>query len=191
MRFINKRCQHYLEYVFLKFLIFLFSLFSIRASYKIIKQLGLFIYYFIPMRKITAYYNLKRVFPNKDDKFIYLIIKKIYVNFSYFILESILMQRLRKTLDKNVEVFGLEHLQAAVSEDKGVVLYTGHLGNWHIMGQKLVDMGFSINNIVKRQSNPFVFDEEVAAMEKVGMKITVLQKTPKIKTKKMRSYSRN
>ncbi|MFC1546641.1 lysophospholipid acyltransferase family protein, partial [bacterium] len=58
-------------------------------------------------------------------------------------------------------------------------LCTAHLGNWHIMGQRLVDQGFPINNIVKKQRNPFVFNTEVKGMEKVGMKVTILQKTPK------------
>ncbi|MFC1484944.1 lysophospholipid acyltransferase family protein [bacterium] len=179
MRFISKRLQHYFEYFLLKFLEYIFNLFPILWSYKFIKFLGLAIYYFFPIRKMTAYYNLKRVFPNKDDKTIYSIIKNMYVNFSYFILESIIMQKLRRTLHKNVDVLGLENLQQAVSQNKGVVLYTAHLGNWHIMGQKLVDMGFVVNNIVKKQRNSLVFDEEVAAMKKVGMKTTILQKTPK------------
>jgi KDO2-lipid IV(A) lauroyltransferase len=47
------------------------------------------------------------------------------------------------------------------------------------MGQRLVDAGYKINNIVKRQRNPYVFDKEMDAMTKSGMKITILQKTPK------------
>lgn len=174
-----KDLKHRIEFYILELFIFLFELIPIKSAYYLCKYLGLFFYYFLPIRRTTAYFNLKRVFPNKSDIEIYNIIKEMYVNFSYFFLESIIMGKLRETLTKNVKVFGLENLDAAVNRDNGVVLYTAHIGNWHIMGQKLVDSGFKINNLIKRQRNPYVFDKEVKAMEKCGMKTTILQKTPK------------
>ena len=174
-----KDFKHRLEYYFLLFFMFWLNLLETRIAYTFCRCLGIFIYYFWPIRKLTAYYNLRRVFPAKSDEEIKKIIKKMYVNFAYFMLESIIMGKLRRDFDKNVTIVGLENLDKAVAKKQGVVLYTAHLGNWHIMGQKLVDLGYPVNNLVKRQRNSYVFDKEVEAMEKCGMKITILQKTPK------------
>ncbi len=175
-----KNFKHKLEYFFLFFLICFFRSLPINLCYKISKLLGNFIYYFVPIRKKTAYYNLKRAFPAKTDKEIFEIIRKMYINFLYFILESIIMnQKLKPRFDENIKIYGIEKLQEAFIRGNGVVLYTAHLGNWHVMGAKLVALGFPVNNIVKRQRNPYVFDEEINAMLETGMKITVLQKTPK------------
>ena len=174
-----KDFKHRIEFYFVTFFIILFEALPLNLAYGFSKYLGLFLYYFVPIRRTTAYFNLKRVFPNKTDAEIYKIIRKMYVNFAYFFLESIIMNKLRENLDTNVEIFGLENLDAAVAKDSGVVLYTAHIGNWHIMGQRLVDAGYKINNLVKRQRNKYVFDKEMEAMTQSGMKITILHKTPK------------
>ncbi|MDR0676373.1 MAG: hypothetical protein LBF97_04975 [Elusimicrobiota bacterium] len=179
----SKKIRLKIESYILICLSFIFSKLNIKLSYILARILGILIYFFIPIRKKVAYYNLKRVFRKKSNREIYAIIMKMYINFSYFFLESIIMKKLR--IDKiyglkdNVKVYGLEILQEAVNKEKGVILYTGHIGNWHVMGQKLVELGFPINNVIKRQRNPFIFEKEMNTMLNAGMKISILQKTPK------------
>jgi Kdo2-lipid IVA lauroyltransferase/acyltransferase len=178
-----KEIQGLLEFCLLKILIFIFSILNIKVSYFIAYIIGNFVYFFLPLRKQVGFYNLKRVFKDKTDKELYSILRKVYINFSYFMLESMIMYKLRKDplygLKDNIKIFGLENLDEAIKKDKGSVLYTAHIGNWHIMGQKFVQLGYAINNVIKKQRNSFVFDEEVKGMLDSGMKITILQKTPK------------
>lgn len=36
----------------------------------------------------------------------------------------------KKTLEKRVKIIGIEHLENALSKGKGVLVLTGHFGNW-------------------------------------------------------------
>jgi Kdo2-lipid IVA lauroyltransferase/acyltransferase len=179
MKRMFKPIQHILEYILLKFFMIILYILPVSVIYKLGKCLGRFIYYIIPFRKKTAIENIKRALGNKSDQEINLIIKKMYENFSYFVFESIIMPRIRKKVDQDTIVEGEKYLRESFDLGKGVVFCTAHIGNWHVMGQKLVDLGFPINNIVKRQRNALVFGEEVKAMEKAGMKVTIMQQTPK------------
>ena len=175
----KKRIQHKLEYVLLEFFVWLFNSWSTEFGYKFCEGLGKFAYRFFPKRKLTAFENIKQAFPDKSETEIWKIVEQVYINCAYFFLESVIAKRLSKDIDNNVQVFGLDKLKKAVDKGKGVVLYTAHIGNWHVMGHKLVAEGFVLNNVVKRQRNAKVFDKEVEAMLESGMKVTVLQKTPK------------
>lgn len=37
-------------------------------------------------------------------------------------------------IKEHIEMRGLEHLDAALAEDKGVIILTAHVGNWEWMG---------------------------------------------------------
>ncbi len=47
-----------------------------------------------------------------------------------------------------------QRLRAAVAEGRGVVLVTGHIGNWELLGQRLALAGFDGVTVVRRPSNP-------------------------------------
>ena len=49
-----------------------------------------------------------------------------------------------------------QRLRAAVAEGRGVVLVTGHIGNWELLGQRLATAGFEGATVVRRPSNPWL-----------------------------------
>ncbi len=179
--FINLKNE--LEIKFMKCLEVFFNLFNIRVSYFLAYILGNILYIFLPIRQNVARYNIKRVFKNYSFFQIEKILRRCYIEFSYFVVESFLMKKLSNDkaygIDNNVRILGIENLEEAKALNKGIILTTFHLGNWHIMGKKLVKMGYSISNIIKKQNNPFMFDMEVEHMKEVGMDTITLQNTPK------------
>ena len=46
-----------------------------------------------------------------------------------------------------------EHLEKAIAEDKGVIVLTGHVGNWEWMGAAMAAHGYPSTTIVKKQPN--------------------------------------
>ena len=47
------------------------------------------------------------------------------------LLEVLYMPNLTKYfINKHIEMRGVEHLEKAIAEDKGVIVLTGHVGNW-------------------------------------------------------------
>ncbi len=51
---------------------------------------------------------------------------------------------------------GLEHLQAAEAQGRGVILFTGHLGAWELTSFALSLMGHPLSFLVRRIDNPKV-----------------------------------
>jgi KDO2-lipid IV(A) lauroyltransferase len=60
----------------------------------------------------------------------------------------------RKNLMATTDFEGLENLQAAVDAGKGVVLFTGHCGNWEWLGASITLVGFQVNTIAREISDP-------------------------------------
>lgn len=83
------------------------------------------------------------------------IIDKSFDYIAQNILEVFYMPRLfdQKFIDEYIEVRGLEHMQQATDEDKGVIVLTAHIGNWEWMGAALASFGYPTTAIVKKQPN--------------------------------------
>lgn len=59
----------------------------------------------------------------------------------------------KDNLAQLVTVRGLEHLEAAYAENKGVILATGHFGNWELLGATVALHGYPLLSIARKQNN--------------------------------------
>lgn len=58
----------------------------------------------------------------------------------------------RNNIDELVQVEGLENLQRAYAEGRGVVMTTGHFGNWELLGTVVALHGYPLLSIARRQN---------------------------------------
>jgi Kdo2-lipid IVA lauroyltransferase/acyltransferase len=92
---------------------------------------GLLVYYVFPFRKKVLKDNLDRVFKTASSSEKTRLMKSFYTHIMLTIKEFLFYKIQDKTkLLTNSEVIGLEHLYAAKQEQKGIILLTGHFGNW-------------------------------------------------------------
>ncbi len=75
-----------------------------------------------------------------------------------FFVECLRLPRYRTCLQSLVTVDGLAHLAEARSRGRGAVVFTGHLGNWELIGPALVAAGVPTTLFVGRQKNRLVDD---------------------------------
>jgi KDO2-lipid IV(A) lauroyltransferase len=73
--------------------------------------------------------------------------------------------------DREVQVIGVEHLRAAHAEGKGVVLFTGHLGNWEYTSWATARTGLPTAVIARRMKNPYVNDWITALRVRSGCQV--------------------
>ena len=75
------------------------------------------------------------------------------------------------TINDVVKVEGLEYLEAAYQENKGVIMATGHYGNWELLGATVALHGYPMLSIARKQNNSHMdkFINEYRQM--VGQKI--------------------
>ena len=89
-----------------------------------------------------------------NDKQAEELIEKLFKNLGRSVMEILYMPNLTKEfINKHIEMRGIEHLDNAIKEDKGVIVLTGHIGNWEWMGAALASHGYPSTTIVKKQPN--------------------------------------
>lgn len=128
-----------------------------RYLAKLIAKLA---YLLTSKRRKTVRYNLKKALNLNDEKAESLI-KEVYLNLGYNFTEFLMQDSFNKEdIEKMVEFKGLEHIDTALAEQKGVIIYTAHYGNWEFLGAALDKKGYSIDAIAREQNNS-IFDKKI------------------------------
>jgi len=102
---------------------------------KIIFETFFWLFYHLSVKhRLIALSNLRRAYPEKDMEEITRIAKGFYrhlaiVAAEFFELPSITKQN----LDEWVEFEGLENIEKALEQKKGVLSIVAHFGNWELM----------------------------------------------------------
>lgn len=100
-----------------------------------------------PKHRLIAIHNLKRSFPEKSIGELERIAAESYRSFALLAAEFFEIPYLtRANLDEFITIKGLDHYLAACGEEKGVLLFGAHFGNWEIG-----------NAALALTTNPFVF----------------------------------
>jgi KDO2-lipid IV(A) lauroyltransferase len=110
--------------------------------------------------------NLRIAFPDRDDAW---IDRTAMASYEHLGREAAAMLRLSK-LDANAviertHIVGWEDIQQARSLGRGIILVTGHFGNWEMAAAAVASRGVSIGAIVRRQGNRIV-DERLQQLRR-------------------------
>jgi KDO2-lipid IV(A) lauroyltransferase len=155
-------------YILFKILEKIIPLFPLRFIQKIAKLKGLFFYYFIPIRRKTAFNNLKIAFPEKSENEIKKIIKGCYINVLTVIAEFFYFPKLKdEKIHKMIKISNADIFQSLLKKGKGLIIISAHFGNWELMafgGSRIAGVPFNV--IVKEQSNKKV-DREINRMREL------------------------
>jgi KDO2-lipid IV(A) lauroyltransferase len=126
--------------------------------------------YRMGIRRDVVEDNLRLAFPEKDDKWRAAIARKAYEHLGR---EATAMMRLSK-LDSRAVIgrtvpLGWDQMEAALGEGRGVLLVTGHYGNWEIAAASVAARGIPIAAIVRRQANRLVDERLQELRRKLGV----------------------
>jgi KDO2-lipid IV(A) lauroyltransferase len=115
--------------------------------------------YALRLRRPVVEANLRAAFPEADAAWIDRVAKASYEHLGR---EAASMMRLSKldrqaVIDRTDTTEDWPKLEAALAGGRGVLLVTGHYGNWEIAAAAVAARGIPIAAIVRRQGNP-LFD---------------------------------
>ena len=122
----------------------------------------------LKIRGKVATKNLKMVFPKKPDKEIKIILKGMYKTIATNIAEIYLADKAK--LYKSIKIDGWKNLEEALSLGKGVILASGHLGNWELAGAYIASK-HNLSVVIKKQKNPLFNDYTVKMRQKDNIKM--------------------
>jgi len=101
-----------------------------RATFSGLASLG---YRLSVKHRLIVLHNLTRAFPEKSPAEIERIAKASYRSFGRVVAEFSEITRLNPdNIDQWVHFHGLDHYDEARRKGKGVLLFSGHFGNWEI-----------------------------------------------------------
>lgn len=148
------------EYILFLVLSFLCQILGLNLSRKFASLISFFFFYVVPIRKDVVYDNLKHAFPELAFDEIKKIAYGSYKSFAITLVEILYLPRITKEQIKRVVNFNnLDLIDKKEQEQNGVILLSGHFGNWEYCA---ISVGAQLNKklsvVVKPQRNTFVND---------------------------------
>lgn len=175
----NKINKNLREYRALRFITFFVQKMSTQGAVKFARSFGLFVYYCIPIRKKLAITQCAEIFPEKSAKEIKQIVKGSFQNFSQTFVDLMRIPvRAEHELDERVTFHGTEFFSRAKTAGNGLIIASGHFGNWEIVGERIAEKYLPLSVIAKKQRNGLVDDfinsyRKIAGIETIPLGMAV------------------
>ena len=112
------------------------------------------LYYFLRICRKIVKINLEFAFPKLSSIERKKIARENYRWFARFCMDVLHMDSLKGRTSEMIYCQNPEILDQALSEEKGVLLISGHFGNWEMIPPALAEKGYQVVMYVGRQTNP-------------------------------------
>lgn len=134
--------------------------------------LGAFVGRGLRIRRSVVDENLARAFPERSERWRRSVAVASYRHLGR---ESAALLRLDartpEEVRDRVKVTGIEAVREEIEGGRGVLLLTGHLGNWEMGGAAVAAHGLPIDVVAKRQRNPLFERRLRGTRERLGMTV--------------------
>jgi KDO2-lipid IV(A) lauroyltransferase len=163
-----------MQYVALRVVSMILHSFPVEANLATAKFIGTLLYRFDRKHRERALSNLRRSFPDMPDRRRQHLAERSLQDLTMLAVEVLFTTRLIRIdtwakyveLDNFREVVGL-----LLRKDQGLIMLTGHYGNWEILGYLLATLGFNTTSIARPLDNPYVNEWLLGVRERQGQRI--------------------
>ena len=164
----------FIVYLLCRFVAMLFQCFPFAINHAIAKALGTTLYLVDRKHRNRALHNLERAFPAYPPAKVRSLTKESFQNLVLLAFEMIFTTRLihLSTWRQYVELENFsEVLELLVRRKTGLIMLTGHFGNWEVLGYVLATFGFETTSIARPLDNPYLNQWILGVREKKGQRI--------------------
>lgn len=143
----------------------------IRAE-KAGERLGAMLFRLSKKHRMRAIHNLAMAMPEMSDAERIVLAKRVFIHFGRVFADFLSGRNSDRNHVAETTTFeGLEHMDGALSKGKGVILITGHFGNWERLAAFLTGNGYPLS-VVARDADQGQTNEIVNALrESTGTKV--------------------
>ena len=169
---ILKRIRDGVLYFLARFLLFLGRYIPDSLGYALGESLGSFAFHCAGREREKAKKNLKIAFGAKlSESRVNEITKGMFVHFGRVLFEVLRIPRMtRRRISELFTFEGLETVLSAIKSGRGVVVATGHIGNWELLGAAVAKLGVPINVIARRLYDSRLNELVVRLRERGGVR---------------------
>ena len=162
----------HLGYLLFRFSIFCVKCLPLESLASCGEKLGLIGFHLLRGWRRVAFANLNLALgkeKNRDE--IHWICRELFKNIVKDMMEACRLDDLEDSYFKNLVRFeGKQHLDNALKEGKGVIALSAHLGNFPLMGARLVNEGYPLSVVIRDQENPKIAADAVSFRDSLGSK---------------------
>ena len=153
-----KKFGYHILGLLLRGLFFLTDHIPNRIIFSFSKQVSSFFMRFSRRYRRRIAHNLQIAFGNSiDKKQLAKIAQSLSENLGLNFAETLISSTTKKkSLLDSIQIHGVEHLEKALSHNKGVLAFSAHLGNFTLIGLKMTAAGFPFHMLVKDPRYPAV-----------------------------------
>jgi lauroyl/myristoyl acyltransferase len=147
----------------------------LKLAYRLALILADMRYLFFIKEKRAVESNLKVILGRVDKKRLRYESRWVFRNFAKYLADFFRFSKLdRNFIDKFITVEGRNYLDRALSEGKGVILVTAHLGSWELGGAVVALLGYPLNVIALSHANKKVDNLFIRQRSSKGVKVVPL-----------------
>jgi Kdo2-lipid IVA lauroyltransferase/acyltransferase len=127
----------------------------LRTGLSLGRGLGRLAWHVVRRERNKALRHLAAAFPERTEAERRRIARAMFRHLGESIFEIAWIPRLNPAaLARTTEIHGIENLREAVEAGRGVVLFTGHCGNWEWLCAVIALSGFQLNPIAREIDDP-------------------------------------
>ena len=172
--------RHRVEYVAYRVTRAVFGALPEGVAVRLAAGLGWIAGVVVRIRRHDVDAHLAIAFPDRDSAWRRSVARRSYAHLGRE--AALLFRTLRWSEDEiasRVELKDFDAILEAAETDRGVMLLTGHLGNWEIAGASIAASGFPIDVVGKGMANRRFETDLFATRERLGMRVIDMGDAPK------------
>jgi KDO2-lipid IV(A) lauroyltransferase len=124
------------------------------------------------IRRRQAEDNLRHAFPDRDEAWIRATASASYAHLGRETIVTLrLPGRSPAAIRAGANIDGLDAMVRRQKEGRGVVVVTGHVGNWEEAAASIIAHGVPMDGVAQRQGNPLFDREVIRSRETLGLRI--------------------
>lgn len=169
----NTTVAHRAEYAALRGAVAAMERLSFRRAGAVGESIGQLGYAPLGIRRAVVERQLRAAFPEKPDDEIQRIARACYGHLGRTSIETAVLpsHSREEIIDLFEEVNGWSIVEERLARGKGLILISGHLGNWELGGAYLAARGVPIDAVARHMSNP-LFDRYLTkTRQRIGMNV--------------------
>src|SRR4051794_29574631 len=130
------------------------------------EKLGLLVYRLSKKHRNRALSNLAMAFPEMPEEERVALAKRCFQHFGRVFADFLRASaRTKEEVLREVPVVGIENLDGALREGKGVIIIGGHFGNWELGAHRVAAAGYKLT-VVARDANDSDLNKAVMRIRK-------------------------
>ncbi|GIW75831.1 MAG: lipid A biosynthesis lauroyl acyltransferase [Phycisphaerae bacterium] len=164
----------YLQYLALRVVHMMMHCWPVQWNLRLAQYIGDVLFYLDAKHRKRAMHNLTRSFPHYSQAKVARLARESMRQTIMLFVEVLFTTRLIRidTFTRHVRLGDFRQtLGLLMDRHRGLIMLTGHYGNWEILGYVLATLGFPTVSVARPLDNPYVNQWLLGVREKKGQRI--------------------